>query len=165
MASEGFLLCVREIMKMSPDDLDHLQGVVLAAMETKGLTQTARPPAIDFPDLVKKAMALLHSSAELTGWEMALLAGAVVQYGGFNAAGAVEADIESRAITAELRRYTPRNIANITSVTDSLRERGLIDESDAGAREKGAHRSFRINYKGQQEVLKIWGRFEKSLAA
>jgi len=96
---------------------------------------------------------------------MALLAGAVVQYGGFNAAGAVEADIESRAITAELRRYAPRNIANITSVTDSLRERGLIDESDAGSREKGAHRSFRINYKGQQEVLKIWSRFEKSLAA
>ena len=165
MASEGFLLCVREIMKMSPEDLDHLQGVVLAAMETKGLAQMARPPAIDLPDLVKKAMDLLHSTAELTGWEMALLAGTVVQYGGFNTTGAEEAGIESRAITAELRRYTPRTIANITSVTDSLRERGLIDESDAGAREKGAHRSFRINYKGQQEALKIWSRFEKSMAA
>lgn len=164
MPSEEFFRSLQSIMKMPPEDLPYLHGVIVEQMKLAGLPMTPSGDVINTSDLVKKSVTLLNSKADLTGWEMALLAGVILQYGGFNGGSAGEGTFDSRSITGELRRYEDRTIANITSATDSLRERGLVDEMDS-AREKGAHRSFRLNVKGQNEALKLCSRHEKSAAA
>lgn len=165
MADSPYLHCTSQIAKLTLEELTSLQALVLMAMQAKSYTGLTALPAIDLEDLVKKAMQLLNSPLDLTGWETALLVGVVVQCGGFYDASSTDDAIDSRSITMELRRYAPRSIANITSVIDTLRERNFLEEAAAASREKGAHRTFRINLRGQQEALKIWGRCEKSLAA
>lgn len=164
MPSEEFFRSVQAIMKMPAEDLPYLYGVLTEAMRTQGLPVTTKGEMINTGLLVQQAMKLLNSKIELTGWEMALLAGVILQFGDFAGNGQMDVTFDSRSITGELRRYPERNISNITSVTDSLRERNFIEDAEA-AREKGAHRSFKVTIRGQNEVLKLWDRHEKSLAA
>lgn len=163
MPSEEFFNCVQAVMKMPTDDLPYLHVIVTEAMRKQGIPITAQGQQINTAVLTANAVKLLQSGVELTGWETALLAGVILQFGGFTGAGVSEAAFDSRSITGELRRYPDRTIANITSATDSLRERGLLEED--GTREKGAHRTFRLSLKGQNEALKLWDRHATSVAA
>jgi hypothetical protein len=154
MPSEEFFLSVQAIMKMPAEDLPYLHGVLQEAMRKQGLPMTAKGEVIDTSLLTQRALQLLNEKVELTGWEMALLAGVLLQFGDFTGADGSEISFESRSITGELRRYPHRNIANITSVMDSLVERVLVEVAD-GVRDKGAHRSYRITPKGQSEAHKL----------
>lgn len=163
MPSEEFFSCVQAVMKMPVGDLPYLHAVVTEAMRKQGIPVTGQGQPINTETLTNNAMMLLQSTVDLTGWETALLAGVILQFGGFTGSGVSEAAFDSRSITGELRRYPNRGIANITSATDSLRERGLLEED--GTREKGAHRTFRLSPKGQNEALRLWDRHASAVAA
>jgi hypothetical protein len=154
MPSEEFFQCVQAIMKMPAEDLPYLHGVLQESMRRHGVPLTAKGEMIDTGALAQRALSVLNGGGELTGWEMALLAGVLLQFGQFSGAEGGEVVFDSRAITGELRRYQNRGIANITSVMDILTERLLVEVAD-GVRDKGAHRSFRLTGKGQGEAFRI----------
>ncbi len=154
MPSEEFLLSVQAIMKMPAEDLPYLQGVLQEAMRKHGVSAGGKADSIDTAALAQRSLKLLNTNNELTGWEMALLAGVLLQFGEFSGAESSEVTFDSRSITGELRRYPARTIANITSAMDSLVDRNLVEVVD-GARDKGAHRSYRITVKGQTEAHRL----------
>ncbi len=155
MPSEEFFQSVQAIMKMPAEDLPYLHGVIQEAMRKHGVLPTAKSEGADPAILAQRAIKLLNTEAELMGWEMALLAGVLLQFGDFSGAEQPEGTFDSRSITGELKRYAGRSIANITSSMDTLVERSFAEVS---ARDKGAHRSYRITPKGQAEAGKIWDR-------
>lgn len=157
--SEEFFQCFQLALKLSPDELSSHYTLVENLLKSKGMAPQTAAETVDFQALVKKCVALLNSEMELLGWEMALLAGEILQNGNFSGAPIPAESFESRGITGELRRYDNRSIANVTSVMDTLKEKGFAEETD-NAREKGAHRSYRINTRGHAEVMKIWKRAE-----
>jgi hypothetical protein len=164
MPSEEYLLCVQAIMKMPAEDLPYIQGVLQEAMKKQGAGFGGKADSIDTAVLAQRSLKLLNTNSELTGWEMALTAGVLLQFGEFSGAESSEVTFDSRSITGELRRYPSRTIANITSAMDSLVDRNLVEVVD-GARDKGAHRSFRITVKGQIEAQKLCDKHFKQLGA
>jgi hypothetical protein len=162
MPSDDFFRSVQAILKMPADDLPYLYGVITERMRTLNLPVGQVGESLDVETLTKRVLELLQSKVDLTGWETALMAAVVVQFGGFG--DGAEDSFDSRAVTSELRRYAHRSIANITSAMDSLRERSFVEATDS-SKEKGAHKSYRINHRGLQEASKILDRSLKSAHA
>ncbi len=155
MPSDQLVRAVEAINGMPVEELPYLEMILRQAILRSGANPGGiGSPLMDTQDLAQKsADTLRDTGADLTGWEMALLAGVMLQYGTQFNLGMDE--FESRQVTGELRRYT-RTLSNITSAMDSLVERELVEVvSDI---KKRSHKSFRVTPKGRTEAMRIWRR-------
>lgn len=124
-------------------------------MARRGIEMPETGSKIDPQEIAKRAMDTLRKGENLVGWEMALLAGVLTVFGTQYGLGQ-EDFFASRDVTNELNRLE-KSIANITTVMDTLVERGLVENAESESR-KGAHKSFKVTSRGQAEVLRIWQR-------
>ncbi|MBP7948354.1 MAG: hypothetical protein KA004_01775 [Verrucomicrobiales bacterium] len=155
MPSEYFFRALDAVYGTPDEDLPYLYGVLTKEMSRRGMRMPETGGLTPQEELAGKAMVTLQRGDNLVGWEMALLAGVVTLFGTQFGKGEVEA-FASRDVTNELNRVQ-KTIANITSVMDTLQERGLVETVEGDAK-KGAHKSFKVTAKGEAETMRIWQR-------
>jgi DNA-binding MarR family transcriptional regulator len=156
--SPNFRQIMALLPKLSGVDLQYLAVMLPGYLAKAGIADTEDLQLVPTgEELAGKVLKLLKSPENLSGPESALLAGVLTQYGAQFGLGSDEA-FESRVVTQELRREN-RTLSNITSVMDSLVERGLVEHLDEG--KKGTHREYRVTPKGCTEAAKICRRAEE----
>ncbi len=109
-------------------------------------------------DLARRALKILRSESSLTGPENALLAAVLIQHGAEFGLGA--ANFDSRTVTQELRREG-RPISNITTVMDSLLDKGFVEiPAEFDKSSKGTHREYVLTSRGLSDALRLCRREE-----
>lgn len=145
---------------LNSSDLQYLLAILPGFLAKSGIEMEELQLMPTGEELATKVLRVLKSTETLNGPESALLAAVLTQFGTQYGLGSDDA-FDSRSVTQELRREN-RIISNITSVMDSLTEKGYVENLEEG--KKGTHREYRVTSKGCAEALRLCKRAEEKQA-